>query len=492
MTYFYKLYRRHSHFFEESITTAMDGPNELSWDQPIQVRLKIKRVADLMRDIYFVFRVPDIFSKFVAPESRATQYNFAWTRFLGCAAIRSAAFFVGGQKIQEFDGNYILARAYADYDDEKFYKFRQLVGDTAEMTNPGLGLYGGGSETVGYPTVYGSTAGNRPSIYGRDIYVPLPFWFSEAVSQALPLISLQKHECEVQIQMRTIQELYTILDPAGNTVRPGYKVDTASTPAPDGHIVEYTTDTDPLVEIRHFLTDIGVTAPALNTWFYNPRIMGTYVYLTEAEQKNFAEKTLTYLVHQVTPYSFPSVFTRDFLDIYTSNLLTRFLIVPRRSDSVAYRNDYMNWTNWINPAKAPYVPTPNIQVYSNFFYSSGRAIANAQRGILRGLRVICDGNELQEEKGGDYFDTVIPWKYMSGGVQSAAQSGLAVYPFSLGSPGTQPSGSINASRIRSIQIDANIYPLRTDTTFVYDLTVYAEAMNWFTVSSGYGGLKYAL
>ena len=39
-TYFYKTYKKYAHFAEESVTQSMDGPQDLSYDQPIQVRLK--------------------------------------------------------------------------------------------------------------------------------------------------------------------------------------------------------------------------------------------------------------------------------------------------------------------------------------------------------------------------------------------------------------------------------------------------------------------
>jgi hypothetical protein len=215
--------------------------------------------------------------------------------------------------------------------------------------------------------------------------------------------------------------------------------------------------------------------------------------LTEAEQTNFVTNKLSYVVHQVNEFNYSSISAREFLDINAHNLLTRFLIVPRRTDVIEYRNDYMNWTNWLRPNKAPYSPTPSIPVYSNFFYSSGRVIPNSQRDIVRALRVICDGNELQEEKPADYFSRIVPWKYMNGAGNAATnKTGLLVYPFSLGSPGMQPAGSINSSRIRSIQLDVDVWPLSVTTNYAYDITVYAETMNWFEVISGLGGLKYAL
>ena len=42
-TYFYKAYKKYSHFAEESVSFAMDGPQNLSYDQPIQIRFKFQR-----------------------------------------------------------------------------------------------------------------------------------------------------------------------------------------------------------------------------------------------------------------------------------------------------------------------------------------------------------------------------------------------------------------------------------------------------------------
>ena len=107
-TYFYKTYKKYAHFSEESVTFAMDGPQDLSYDQPIQVRFKIQRVADLVRDLYFVFDLPDIYCKWIDLNNppvpgRTSQYNFAWTQYIGCHIIQSVGFYIAGQKIQAFD-----------------------------------------------------------------------------------------------------------------------------------------------------------------------------------------------------------------------------------------------------------------------------------------------------------------------------------------------------------------------------------------------------
>ena len=44
-TYFYKVFRRYSHFSMENVATPMDGPTELQYDQNIKLRLKIQRIC---------------------------------------------------------------------------------------------------------------------------------------------------------------------------------------------------------------------------------------------------------------------------------------------------------------------------------------------------------------------------------------------------------------------------------------------------------------
>ena len=82
MTYFYKAFRRYTHFSMENVTTTMDGPNELFFDQKILLRAKIQRVGDLLSDMYFTFRLPDIYSKYVPPSvQRTNQYQFHFLKF---------------------------------------------------------------------------------------------------------------------------------------------------------------------------------------------------------------------------------------------------------------------------------------------------------------------------------------------------------------------------------------------------------------------------
>jgi len=493
MTYFYKVFRRYSHFSMENVTKQLEGPSELQYDKQISLRLKIDRVGDLVSEVYFTFSIPDIYSKYITPTgSYNQQYEFKWARYLGAAIINNVGFYVGGQSIQEFDGTYIMSRALLDYDKDKFQKWKNLVGDTANLTDPTNGLYAGGLLNQGYPTVIPDPTRatqaqiNRPSIFGRDITVPLPFWFSEATSQALPLTALQYHECEVRIQLNSIEQLYNTLDASGFRVAPGYRV-LSPTENNYNNIPTYALTNDTSTNIKNFLVDIGYTTPQFNTWPLNARLQTSYIYLTDDDRKAFSSSPLSYVYHEVRMFPFEGLYNRQLLDVECHNPITRLIFINRRSDT-SYRNDFANLTNWYNYPKPPFNPTPGVNSYLQNSASSGLLIPQGQISMIRSLRVLVEGNEIQQEKPVDFFTSLTPYRYLSGD----SEEFIPVYSFSLHSPSTQPCGSINASRIRNFQVDVDVFPLPANTTYAYNLYIYAESINFFEVASGMGNRKYAL
>ena len=492
-TYFYKTYKKYAHFAEESVTQPMDGPQELFTDQPIQLRYKVQRVADLVRDMYLVVTLPDIYNKYINlsdatqnPFGRTTQTDFQWTRCVGCQLIQQVGVYIGGQKIQEFDGQYIIAKAQADLDYDNYQKWRILVGDIPELYDPASV-----SRTGFYPLVYPDPSNNNvnaPSITGRELAIPLPFWFTEATFGALPLLALQYQECEIQVTLAPIQQLYKIRDLSGNYVNPLYYQQPLSVQFPTNPAYVQSSE-QTYANIGPFVTDFGVPQPLIPTWEINPRIMATYVYLTDDERQMFASTPLQYLVRQVTAYQFPGIVTRDLAEIRTHNPINRLFILPSRTDTI-YRNDVLNWSNWPFYPTKPYIPplTPETAGEDYGRYATGQLVPAGQQSILNTLQIFGDSNQLQEEKPVQYYTQVTPWKYATG----QTDPNLIIYPFGLKSPNTQPDGSLNSSRVRLLQVDLNVWPLLPQTNYGYDVTIYVENLNWVNVSSGLGGLKYAL
>jgi hypothetical protein len=495
-TYFYTVFKKYTHFALETTSKLMDGPTDYPYEQSTQLKCRIDRVGDLLTDIYFSFRVPAIFSKYhdIDVESGPlAQDEFKWVRYLGAAAIQSVYITVGPNKVQEFTGEYLMAKALIDYPKDKFEKWQRLVGDVPELNDPAKGLFGNKTFTGDeYPTVYSDSRnpaqGNTPSIPEYNVMVPLPFWFTED-GQALPLIGLQNYTVDITINMNPSQNLYTVRDLSGYEMSPRFRV-LSSTDSIRRNIPDFSSSSDPTRQIRNFFTDFGFNVPPLNTWPMLPTIHTTYAFLPQEERNIYATTPLQYIVRQVTMVPFPEIITNGLLDLEIHNPITRVVLVPRRSDSVLYRNQMWNVTNWWYYPERPKIPT-QVGDDSSFienFNATGLLVPSGQLDIIQSLRILTDGNQIQEPKSNFFFTNLVPYKYLDG--QAGAK--IPVYSFELHSPTAQPSGSINSSRIRKFQLDLQVYPLPVNSSYIYSMNVYVENLNFFLVQSGMGDVKYAL
>jgi hypothetical protein len=519
VTFFYKVFKRYTHFSQESITIAMDGPNELDLDNSIRIRAKIPRSADLLSDLTFVFDVPPIYSK-VAPDG--INRNFRWIRMLGANIIDTVAIYVGGSKIQEFTGEWLAVRAQLDLPADKYLKWRSMVGDVPELNDPEWGAYGRAAnypyEKGIYPACVRDASGNTsgPSIPIRQIRVPLPFWFSEAWGRALPLIALQLHEVEIQITMRTLRELYRIFDLTfnkepliyGRALQYDPDRPTSNSPInpldPSGSDnltlqTQYIGQVDPYGLINQFYSTVDGTAVAQLGFNMNAHLEGNYIFVTTKEQVMFAERELNELVHQVQVFHFPSITSAQKLDLDVHGLLSRIIFFGRRSDALDVRNDYTNLSNWKNLSQPTYWPSTDPSGGNN----SGLALQGAQRDILQSAQLVCAGNNLFEVKPASYFELQNPYACTSGSGLSGLHPGsirpddvmgpLYQIDFALNaSDHEQPSGSFNASRVREIQLAVTPWALTPDSTYTYDFTVYAESMNMVKILNGMAGLSFAI
>jgi len=534
MTFFYKVFKRHTHFSQESISISMDGPNEMMLDTPIRIRAKIPRSADLLTDLTFVCNIPDLYG-LADPATGGRVPAPRWIHMLGPNIISSVGIYVGGSKIQEFAGEWIAVRAQMDLPTDKYLKWRTMVGDVPELNEPERGLY---SQSGNYPYQKGSYPAvwkgcqeiQAPSIPTTEIRVPLPFWFSESIGKALPLVGLQLHEVEVQITLKTLRELYRVMDNATNIdgstlngavqkepVRYGRNLlidpmlPTSFNPSvqmisfdnltlQNTYTYSQPNNTDPLNVFY------SATTPVLQEGFImNAHLEGNYIYLTEKEQLMFAERELHTLVHQVQTFTLPGVTTKTKLDLDVFGLIHRMIFFARRSDAIDIRNDYLNLSNWKTPSQPPYWPIAESDPsYVPGQVNSGLAIPQGywNRDILQSARLICAGNELFEEKPAKYYEVQVPYMTTLGSGTAGLHPGInpddvmgPIYqiPFGLnGSDHDQPSGTLNTSRLREFQLEVTPWPLATDSPYSFDFTVYIESLNMVRITNGMGGLAFAV
>ena len=517
-TYYYKVYRRYTHFSQESINITLDGPDQLLMDSPILVRAKIPRYADMLTDLMLVLQLPDMYSKIGSDDQIP---SFRWIHMLGAFMIQNLSIYVGGSQVQSFPGEWIAARATADMKTDQYLKWRSLVGDVSELNEPEWGVRG---KSPNYPYTKGEYPHNlpkpaantptAPSVYGRTLRVPLPFWFSETWGAALPLVALQMHEVEVQIQLRPLRDIYRLLDPIFNTepVRtnrrllnnPAYPTtNDESLPGPpyDNLTLQanYQSWNDVSGSPRWFYTQAGDPVPRQDGFIMNAHLEGNYVYLTEKEQVAFVGRELTYLIHQVQTFTFPSITGLTRLDLDVHGLISRLVFFGRRTDAIESRNDYINLSNWKYLNQAPYWPMPAGSPVPN----SGLLVSYAQRDILRAARLLLAGNELQELRDATYFEVQTAFKNTEGLGAAGLHTGSLrpndvmgpMYQMTFGlnaSDHGQPSGTLNTSRIREVQLEIQPWDLDPYSPFAYDFTVYCETLNTLKLMNGMAGLGFAI
>ena len=63
MTYFYKTFKKYTHFSTETITKAFEGPTIYPYDRTVQVTTQVDRKGDLVNDMFISFSLPAIYSK---------------------------------------------------------------------------------------------------------------------------------------------------------------------------------------------------------------------------------------------------------------------------------------------------------------------------------------------------------------------------------------------------------------------------------------------
>jgi hypothetical protein len=539
VTWFYKIFQRYTHFSQEPIQIALDGPDTLRMDAPITLKATIPRSADLLSDLSLRVTIPDIYSKLYtnADDTLIRTYEFAWVRQLGTRLIQSVTATIGGQIIQEFTGEWIATRAALDLDSDQYYKWQGLVGDTATLFDPANGIYADPTQmgtpyaypnvTLWTPNGVAAPQQNSPSIPGRILRIPLGLWFSDHIANSVPLVALQYHQIEITVVLAPIRSLYTVLDPSGVRLRPGiwslpYLPSDQYTATYDSAIYgplpaslnnRYGEATDISGSMRYFLTDIGGPIPPFDGWSLNATLEGLYTYVQEEEQKAFVGKTLRYNVRQSQQFAQTGVLTRSTYRLDVHNISTRVVWFARRSDAQPYRNQPSNLTNWISTASGsrPYV-TP-LSGQPNYVYPvaggtarpigrSGALLPGFQRDILRNAFLTANGTALFDSNDAGYFAEYVPYRYLKGNATPFQNYGLSsqselwplyCYSFALNpSSIEQPTGTLNISRIDRLEVDLDVWPIPTAAGYTYEIQIYVEILNFLEIGSGLGGLKFAV
>lgn len=448
-SFFKAMYRRHSSFAMEHFALPFRGTDlNLPLTGKKTIRCKVDRNGDMLHDMYLMVNLPDIWSPLVevagdrlSAVGNAISYEFQWIENIGYNMIDEISILINGSKIVTHTGEWMKLYSYLTYDETKKKILNEMIGNVPELYEP---EYSNG-RTGNYPNairvdlpqvngVQNAAGIPNPSIHGRQLAIPLHFWFCESIGKSIPLIALQYAEVEVSVTFKSIYELYTIRE----VVNVG-PIDDRPRIAPNPGYQEHS--------ITMFLSPPDLeghpTNPNLTNWSLNPYIEANYIFLSEAERTYYATNDHGYLIPEVRYVGVDKMVGLSNVNVPMFNLCTRMVFAFKRSDR-AEKNDWDNYTNWDSPWNAPLILNTKVPA-SALLLSSGvrQTVGASTRDILRQAFLEIDGKERFREKSSSFFSLIQNYKFHKGTIVDLP--GIYTYSFALDHGGDQPSGSLNGS-----------------------------------------------
>jgi hypothetical protein len=468
-TFFKVVYSKYTNFGLQKFRIDYDGVRELRLSEPSTFSFKIPRYAELLMDTYLVVSLPDIWSPIHHPcsdnNNKWSPYEFRWIRDLGTHMVKEITITCGSLTLQKYSGEYLAAMVDRDFNSSKKDLFHRMSGNVSELNDPGNAF--GRSNT--YPSAYytGSTVGAEPSIRARDIFIPINAWFTLDSRCAFPLISLQYNELVITVTLRPIQELFQIRDVYDNANDYPYI-------QPDFNKTQF--------QMYRFLQTppaVKITAPnyqnKISNWNADVHLMSTYCFLSEDERKLFASEEQVYLVKDVFEYNFENITGSKRLQLTSNGMIANWMWYLQRND-VNMRNEWSNYTNWpyrnipldISPAPSTSLdlsfntgPLTNPDGYNTGYFYSGDYYVGNQKEILETMGILLNGDYRENLLTRGVYDYIE--KYTR--TQGSAKDGLYCYNFCLNSSPFeyQPSGAINLSKFKTIELEITTYVPEIDT-----------------------------
>jgi hypothetical protein len=528
-TFWKSNYSQFTNFGKQHFRLDYEGNTTLRMNESSTFIFKVKRYADLLLDCYLSFDLPHIWSPILPPQEIVVNgqttttdwapYHFKWIDNIGAQMIQSLSVQCGGQKIQEFSGQYLLAMVERDFKTDKKNSFNKMSGNIPELNDPA----NAGARTNAYPNAFYTTdlAGAEPSIRGRTLYIPLNAWFNLKTQMAFPLVALQNTELSIHITLRPLKELFKIrdvMDPVNDFpyIAPNFNQSYMQ--------FHRFLQTPPDVEIGNDSYSDERTA-----WNTNMHLNCTYAFLDNDERKVFAENEQKYIFRQVRERKFYNVTGSRKVELDSIGLVANWMFYFQRSDA-NMRNEWSNRSNWpynylpsdlvlapiqLDTEAAEIGPGINPDGDLTGMMTTNTYTPHNQKNILQTLGILLDGEYREDILPYGVFNYIEKYARTSGD----APDGLYCYNFCLDtSPFVlQPSGAMNMNRVNKIEFEfTTITPPQDqfaqtlnicdpDTSEIigvnksswqlydynFDLTVMEERYNIVSFISGQAGLMFA-
>lgn len=512
ITFFKSVYKQHTNFAMEHTETVLDGSQSLSRSTKTTLKVKIDRTGDLLKDCALCITLPDIYS--------STSSGFRWIPLLGFSMIEEVRLLIGPTIVQRISGEQMFAMGTLRYSNPQKDSLRMLSGSDISAYEPNC--------ASGYPaaSITNGTPSSAPSIPGRRLIIPLDFYFSKDAGLALPLIALQYHEVQVEIDLRKYPDLYTVQ---------------ALDDTDDSNLSEntyYRKRPEPSTSGEDILDFIANEDKSGSAWNMRPTLLATYVFLDNSEREAFATSNHSYLISYPRTIIETGVSNSKQFELNLFHPVKNLIFACRRSDVRTRSNQWLNFTNLeditslndnedeqnlLNAFQLYYSQSSDFADFVTTYVDGSRTLppfggnsfrtldainfrnlwkyrsineipqitqsnySSYQKDIITSAKLIFNGNDRFRESDSQYFQRYIPFYYFRSG-----HDGLNTYSFATKPLQIYPTGAANFSQISKAELLINVTtPPSTPINYSYELFIMAEELNVLDILGGMGSLKYA-
>jgi hypothetical protein len=479
ITFFKIVYKRHTNFSMESYQISYDATP--IWGN--KTTFSITHYADLMHTMIFEANLPKIYSTYTSdptwggPKSDFTvgEGNISWVNNTGHALVTFYDLTIGKQ---------LIDRQYSEWMDI----WTQLTQNEAKKRGLDLML----------------NRNNNLEVKSGPLttYIPLQFWFCRNIGLALPLVALQYHEVQLEVNFRQFDQMYTFgsntyysATSNASNILEIYNLSTNATILNDSfqaYIVVFpdgaqyfinptatiggtnqngTVGKPYLLQMVRpipakytnatvYLKPNGVVDMTKNINITEVKLYVDYIYLDTIEQREFAKAKHRYLIEQLQFNGSETITSNALTNRSTLkfNLPIKELFWVNQLESIYLTNDLFNYSNTVDPV----VPQDNI-------------IASAQ--------IYINGIERFSVRDGNYFRLIQPYQKHT----RSPNGFIYIYSFSVKPEEHQPSGCSNFSKLNTKELFLNIQP----NTGFQQLRVYGLNYNILRIYSGMGGIAFS-
>jgi len=449
ISFFKAVYKRHTNFVMESIRGTFDGSQNFGE----KITCKIPRSGDLLHTMLLEIDLPELTG------SGSDDVNsIRYIPNVGHAIIDYCDIKIGGQSI-----------------DKQYGEWMHIWTELTSTNNKKTAL----NEMIKASGTNGATT----------LYIPFQFWFCRHLSNALPLVSLQYHEVELDIKLRPLSELYDFGPTyyynltASGTSGAKYRY-TISTGVPfttdiTGKLLYYnngssttsiTYETPTTILVDNELPVGGLTRLYVKpnyTLVGNPsistmRLFLDYVYLDSYERKYFAQANHRYLIEQLQFSGSDGIAASQ-----TSKKVKLDFNLPVKELFWIYQTDENVGHNQLL----------NFKSSPDEFYET--AVDDVSELVIK-----YNGIDRFETRKGEYFRLIQPYQKHT---RVPFDKYIYCYSFSCDPEIQQPMGASNYSKIDNVELMVSMRSGHQAGTF----RTYALNYNILRVTQGMGGIAFS-